>query len=285
MDKRIVRVATRKSPLAMRQTEIAVEALSARFGDCGFEIIPMSTTGDERLSWSLEASGGKGLFTSALEEAIVNRKADLAVHSAKDLPTEMPDGVVLAGFLPREPAFDVLVVADKISEPGLIATSSPRRRAQLKRMFPKAAWKEIRGNVQTRLQRIVEGHADATVMAMAGLKRMGIHEFPGLRFVPIPLCASVPAAGQGAIGLQVRNEDGPVYAEALCPDTARAGCLERAFLASRGGGCHSATAAHFLNNRLHVFDEDSGYGCLEVPVSLDHANAQEVEAWLTKADQ
>jgi len=264
----------------MRQTEIAIETLGGYFPEWSFEVIPMSTTGDDRLSWSLEQSGGKGLFTSALEEAIVKEKADLAVHSAKDLPTEMPEGVVLAGFLPRAPACDVLVISESVSEPRLIATSSPRRRAQLKKLYPKAAWKEIRGNVQTRLKRIQEGHADATVMAMAGLQRMGIHSYPGLRFVPIPLSTSVPAAGQGAIGMQVRTADGPVFAEVLCQETARAVHLERAFLASKGGGCHSATAAHFYNGSLHVFDEESGHDRLSVPDDLDVNSPDDLQAWL-----
>jgi hydroxymethylbilane synthase len=207
MDKRKIRVATRKSPLAIRQTEMAISELQELRPDWEFEVIRMSTTGDDRLAWSLETTGGKGLFTSALEEAIVNHKADLAVHSAKDLPTEMPEGVALVGFLPRAPACDVLVVRESVEEPTLIATSSPRRRAQLKKLFPKAAWKEIRGNVQTRLTKVSEGFADATVMAKAGLYRLGIDSWDGLRFEPISITDSVPAAGQGAIGLQIRSED------------------------------------------------------------------------------
>jgi hydroxymethylbilane synthase len=264
----------------MRQTEMAVEALQAKCPHWDFELLPMSTTGDDRLAWSLEASGGKGLFTSALEQAIVEKEADLAVHSAKDLPTEMPEGVVLAGFLPRAPACDVLIIRDTLSEPTMIATSSPRRRAQLKALFPKAAWKEIRGNVQTRLKKITEGHADATVMAMAGLHRLGILEFPGLRFVPIPLPRSVPAAGQGAIGFQVRSGDGPEFSALLCEETARAVHLERAVLASMGGGCHSATAAHYRNGQLHVFDEASGYRRLDVPDEVNGLDPEAMMAWI-----
>jgi hydroxymethylbilane synthase len=280
--RRTIRVATRKSPLAMRQTEMAVEALQSKCPHWDFELLPMSTTGDDRLAWSLETSGGKGLFTSALEQAIVEKEADLAVHSAKDLPTEMPDGVVLAGFLPRAPAGDVLIIRDRLSEPSLIATSSPRRRAQLKVLFPKAAWKEIRGNVQTRLKKVSEGHADATVMAMAGLHRLGILEFPGLRFVPIPLQRSVPAAGQGAIGFQVRSGDGPEFSALLCEETARAVHLERAVLASMGGGCHSATAAHYRNGHLHVFDESAGYRRIEVPQDLPGQSPEAVTGWIRK---
>lgn len=279
-EKRTIRVVTRKSPLAMRQTEIAIEALGAACPHWDFELIPMSTTGDERLAWSLETSGGKGLFTSALEEAIVKGAGDLAVHSSKDLPTEMPEGVVLAGFLPRAPAGDLLIVRDAVIEPGVIATSSPRRRAQLKRFFPNAEWREIRGNVNTRLRKISEGEADATVMAQAGLHRLGIDQYEGLRFIPIPITRSVPAAGQGAIGLQVRTADGPVFSRLLCDETARAVHLERAFLSAMGGGCHSATAAHFNNGKLHVYDEATGYRCLEVPEEVSHHNPGAMARWV-----
>lgn len=279
---RIIRVATRKSPLALRQSEIAIQELQGKCPEWGFELHRMSTTGDERLNWSLEQAGGKGLFTSALEEALVKGEADLAVHSAKDLPTEMTDGVVLAGFLPRAPAGDVLIVRQDIRSPGLIATSSPRRRAQLKVLFPTAAWKEIRGNVETRLRKVADGEAEATVMAMAGLHRLRIHAFSGLRFVPIPFEQSVPAVGQGAIGLQVRAEDEDLFAPLLCQETAQAVRLERAFLTARGGGCHSAVAAHYRDHRLHVFEEGSGYACHRVPEDVDWRVPESMETWIRK---
>jgi hydroxymethylbilane synthase len=282
MERRTIRVATRKSALAMRQTEIAIAVLGAKCPQWDFEVLPMSTTGDDRLSWSLEQSGGKGLFTSALEQAIVKREADLAVHSAKDLPTEMPEGVALAGFLPRAPAHDVLVIRAGVPVPSLIATSSPRRRAQLKVLFPQAAWQEIRGNVETRLRKIAAGEADATVMAMAGLHRLGIHGFEGLRLVPIPMTRSVPAAGQGAIGLQVRTGDAPAFAAHLCPETGRAVTLERAFLAAMGGGCHSATAVHCRAGWLHVYSESAGYCRHALPDAEDWAAAGAMEAWIAE---
>lgn len=276
---RVIRVATRKSPLAMRQTELAIAALQAACPDWRFEIIPMSTTGDERMAWSLETSGGKGLFTSALEAAIVAGEADLAVHSAKDLPTEMPDGVGLAGFLPRAPAQDVLVRREGIDVPGLIATSSPRRRAQLKSRFPKAAWKEIRGNIQTRLKKLAEGDADASVMARAGFFRMDIEAWPGLHFEDLAIEVSVPAAGQGAIGLQVRTDDVELFQPHLCAATGRAVSLERAFLAAMGGGCHSASAAHYANGCLHCFDEAFGYRCHDVPENLWSGGGAALSEW------
>ena len=191
------------------------------------------------------------------------------MHSAKDLPTEMPEGVALAGFLPRAPVNDVLVVRQSVQKPTLIATSSPRRRAQLKARFPTAAWKEIRGNVQTRMTKIVEGFADATVMARAGQFRLGIDSWEGLRFEEMSIVESVPAAGQGAIGLQVRTGDFSLYDGLLCGETARAVHLERAILAAMGGGCHSATAAHFDGELLHVFDESFGYKTVSPDASAD----------------
>lgn len=279
MSARVIRVATRKSPLAMRQTELAIETLQAARPDWRFEMLPMSTTGDERMAWSLETSGGKGLFTSALEAAIVAGEADLAVHSAKDLPTEMPAGICLAGFLPRAPAQDVLVRREGVEVPGLIATSSPRRRAQLKSRFPKAAWKEIRGNIQTRLNKIAEGDADASVMARAGFFRMGIEAWPGLHFEDLAIEVSVPAAGQGAIGLQVRDADVEAFRPHLCPLTGRAVSLERAFLAAMGGGCHSASAAHYADGGLHCFDEALGYRFHAVPESLWKGGADALQEW------
>lgn len=280
MSKRTIRVATRKSPLAMRQTELAIEALRGARADWEFEILPMSTTGDERLAWSLETSGGKGLFTSALEEAIVKKEADLAVHSAKDLPTEMPEGVALAGFLPRAPANDVLVMREGVAAPALIATSSPRRRAQLKCSYPDAEWIEIRGNIQTRLKKIADGEADASIMARAGFFRMGIEKYAGLTFRDLRIEESVPAAGQGAIGLQVRDEDVEAFHSHLCEQTGRAVVLERAYLAALGGGCHSATAAHCREGVLHCYDELRGYRAFDIPEELDLADAVKVSEWV-----
>lgn len=281
-EKRTIRVATRKSPLAMRQTEMAVAALGDKCPCWSFEILPMSTTGDERLAWSLEASGGKGLFTSALEIAIIEEQADLAVHSAKDLPTEMTEGVALAGYLPRAAVNDVLILREAVQRPAVIATSSPRRRAQLKRFFPDAEWKEIRGNVHTRLGKLASGEADASVMAMAGLQRLGILSFEGLRFIPLPLTHSIPAAGQGAIGLQVRADEASLFAALLDKETAASVHLERAVLEEMGGGCHSATAVHAGNGRLYLYDERRGTRMVDIPSFVEGACRGEgaVRRWI-----
>ncbi|MDA9961897.1 hydroxymethylbilane synthase, partial [Opitutales bacterium] len=150
-----ITLATRKSPLALKQAELAVEALKAGMG-AEVELLPLSTTGDRQLEWSLEQEGGKGLFTKELETALLEGRADLAVHSAKDMPTDMPTGLALAGYLPREDPRDMLVFREGVDVPRVIATGSPRRRSQLSERFPEVEWKEIRGNVGTRLRKIAE---------------------------------------------------------------------------------------------------------------------------------
>ena len=253
-----LRVATRKSPLAMRQTLATVEHLTEAISGLEHELLPMSTSGDQRQSWSLEERGGKGLFTKELEVAMLDGRADLAVHSAKDMPTELPDGLSLAGYLPRVDPADVLVVRRGVDSPKTIATGSPRRRAQAKQLFPDAEFFEIRGSVETRLRKIAQGQADATYLAAAGLSRLGIEEFEGLVFRPMSLAEMIPAAGQAAIALECREEDVPVLAPFLCRETAKCVNLERQLLAALGGGCHTAVAIHVTDQRVYIFKEELG---------------------------
>lgn len=127
-----IRLATRSSPLALAQAKMVAEYLSARIADAQFEFVEIKTSGDKQQTWSLEKYGGKGLFTKEIEEALLGDDAEIAVHSAKDLPTDCPDGLEIAGCLPRDACADVLVIRDGVQVPNLIATGSPRRRAQLK---------------------------------------------------------------------------------------------------------------------------------------------------------
>lgn len=272
-----VRVATRRSPLARAQTREAIAYLSERMPGVAFEERAFSTQGDERLEWSLEAKGGKGLFTSELERALAGDGADLAVHSAKDLPTALPEGLALAGFLPRGPAEDVLVTRAPAARVRTLATGSPRRRAQVGMFFKNVAWTEIRGNVETRLGKIVAGAADGTVMALAGMRRLGIVRRDGLVFQPLGVRQCVPAAGQGAIAIECRVEDVALWRPFLCAETARSVGLERHALAAMGGGCHAAAAAHARGGRLFVFAEKSGMAVMDIPPT--DAEAQ-IETWL-----
>ena len=248
---------TRGSPLARRQADLAAAHLGAALGRAT-EIRILVTTGDRQAAWSLEKQGGKGLFTAELEQALLRGEGDLAIHSAKDLPTEMPAGLGLAGFLPREDPRDALVRREGAPAPRLIATGSPRRRAQGRLLFPDAAWNELRGNVDTRLRKVAEGQADASFLACAGMNRLGIRSWEGLSIEPLGLDRMVPAAGQGAVALQCRAGDVAAYAGCLDEAAARAVGIERLFLARLGEGCHTAFACHVDGAEVHLFREDFG---------------------------
>lgn len=251
-------LATRKSPLALAQTEMVAAHLRNQLG-VETELLRIVTTGDKQTEWSLEKRGGKGLFTSELEAALLRGEADVAVHSTKDLPGDMPAGLAIGGYMPRVDTRDVLVLRVGIDEPKLIATGSPRRRAQVQAIFPNVAFTEIRGNVDTRLRKIGEQHvADGTILAAAGMKRLGIDSWPGVEFAPLSFDQMVPAVGQGAIAIQCREGDAAKFAAVFDAPTMRAVTVERAFQTALGGGCHTAFAAHVAGDTLHLFHEKCG---------------------------
>lgn len=251
-------IATRKSPLALAQSNQVAALLRSSLG-VESELLKMVTTGDRQTEWSLEKKGGKGLFTSELEHALVAGEADIAVHSTKDLPGDMPEGLEIAGYLPREDPRDMLVIREGVSTPALVATGSPRRRLQLAMVFPEAKFTEIRGNVDTRLKKIAElGVADATILAAAGLRRLGIPGWPGLQFRPFALSEMVPAVGQAAIAIQCRAGEGVRWRAAFDEATHRRVSLERAFQRALGGGCHTAVAVHATEDSLYFFHEEVG---------------------------
>lgn len=250
-------LATRKSPLALAQTQMVAARLGEHLrAEC--ELLKIVTTGDRQSDWSLIKQGGKGLFTAELEQALLRGDAHAAVHSCKDLPGENPAGLTVAGFLPRELTHDVLVLREGVTLPATIGTSSPRRQLQIARLFPEAKFTEIRGNVDTRLRKIAAGDADATILAAAGMRRLGIHHWPGVIFRTLTFEESVPAVGQGAIALQCRANFAATLAPALDAPTFRNVTLERAFQARLGGGCQVAFAAHATDDTLHFFHERTG---------------------------
>lgn len=256
----VTRIATRKSPLARCQTELVTDWLASHAFEGSLEVIPVSTEIDVRLKWSLEERGGLGLFTKELEDALSENRADLAVHSAKDMPTTLPPGLVIAGYLPRADARDVLVKRSQCTgAPKQISTSSPRRRSQLAARYPEAEWKTIRGNVTTRLQKIHDGEADATVLAAAGLKRLGIESFKGLDFEFLPISEMVPAPGQAAIAVECREADFEQYKAIFCLKTERMIELERAILRGLGSGCQTPVGAYFEDSVLHLYHPGIGY--------------------------
>jgi len=244
-----LRIGTRGSQLALWQANTVKNLLA----EAGYpaEIVTMKTTGDKRTDVSLASIGGKGLFIKELEEALRRKEVDLAVHSLKDVPSIIPDDFVLAGFLERGDPRDAWVQLDRVAPGGLAAgavvgTSAPRRRAQFRALFPQLKLEEMRGNVDTRINKLRAGLYDAAVLAGAGLKRLGREsEIVSLFDVE----QMTPAAGQGIVGLETLKANGRAI-EAINainhPLTARAAVAERGVLQKFGDllDCYSAVAVH-----------------------------------------
>jgi hydroxymethylbilane synthase len=240
-----LRIGTRGSRLARVQAEMAAQALSAR--DISCEIVPIKTTGDRILDRPLADAGGKGLFTKELEEALLARTIDIAVHSMKDVPTALPDGLALGAVLPREDPHDVLISPKGVSLSELpagarVGTSSVRRKAQLLRRRPDLECVLLRGNVDTRLAKLDAGQMDAIILAMAGLKRLGLAE---RTLTVLPTDEWLPSLGQGAVGIEIRMDDDVARAAVGPLDDARSAialACERAFQAALDGSCRTPIA-------------------------------------------
>uniref|UniRef100_B8HND9 Porphobilinogen deaminase n=1 Tax=Cyanothece sp. (strain PCC 7425 / ATCC 29141) TaxID=395961 RepID=B8HND9_CYAP4 len=242
---RTIRIGSRKSQLALVQTYWVQEQLQKHFPDRSFEVHTMSTQGDKILDVALAKIGDKGLFTKELEQGMLSQETDFAVHSLKDLPTHLPDGLILGCITERENPADALVMNEKyrdrpletLPEGAVIGTSSLRRLAQLRHYFPHLTFKDVRGNVNTRLAKLDAGEYDALVLAVAGLQRLGfsdrIHQI-------LPPEISLHAVGQGALGIECRSDDPEVLSliKALEHQPTAWRCLaERAFLRELEGGC------------------------------------------------
>lgn len=242
---RTIRIGSRKSQLALIQTHWVQDRFQEHFPDRTFEVHSMSTQGDKILDVALSKIGDKGLFTKELELGMLQNRTDLAVHSLKDLPTNLPEGLVLGCVTEREDPADALVVHPKHKDkqldnlpPGtVIGTSSLRRLAQLRHHYPHLEFKDVRGNLNTRLAKLDAGEYDALVLAVAGLQRLGmsdrIHQ-------AIPAEISLHAVGQGALGIECRADDTEVLdllKELSHTPTSQRCYAERAFLRSLEGGC------------------------------------------------
>jgi len=243
-----VRLATRGSTLALIQAELAAEALARRYPEHEFVPVPLSTHGDRQQSMRLTESPREGVFVKELEQALLDGRADLAVHSAKDLPTLSTPGLTLAGFLPRADARDALIARKSSTladlPPGSrIGTGSPRRAAQVAAVRPDLLTVEIRGNVDTRLRRLASGDVDALILAAAGLERLSrLSEAHQL----LPFDIMLPAPGQGALALQAVDASAAARLAGGVDDpaTSRAVLAERDLLRRLGGGCLSALGAY-----------------------------------------
>ncbi|WP_017671770.1 hydroxymethylbilane synthase [Blastomonas sp. AAP53] len=247
---RPIRLGTRASPLAMAQAHMTAAALRARWGltDEQVELSPVVASGDRITDRPLADVGGKALWTRELDWSLGGGTIDLSVHSMKDVETIRPEAFVLAAMLPRADVRDVLLGAtsiDALPHGARFGTSSPRRAAQIRQIRPDVVPVLFRGNVATRIGKLQSGEADATLLAAAGLDRLG-ETLPGIASVHLDTDLWLPAPSQGAVGIEVRRDDAPMRALiAGIDDAPTSACVmaERALLEALGGDCHSAIAA------------------------------------------
>ncbi|MBD2541605.1 hydroxymethylbilane synthase, partial [Coleofasciculus sp. FACHB-SPT36] len=242
---RTIRIGSRKSQLALVQTYWVQEQLQKHFPECTFEVHTMATQGDKILDVALAKIGDKGLFTKELELGMLNQETDFAVHSLKDLPTNLPEGLVLGCVSERENPADALVVHEKhkdkqletLPEGAVIGTSSLRRLAQLRHHYPHLSFKDIRGNLNTRLAKLDTGEYDGIILAVAGLHRLGMSDRIHQVIAPE---VSLHAVGQGALGIECRAGDTEILELLKVLEhqpTAQRCYAERAFLRNLEGGC------------------------------------------------
>lgn len=241
--KTTIKIGSRKSRLAMVQTNLVVDKIKHVAPYLNVEIIPISTVGDEILDKPLIQFGGKGVFVDAFEEALLNGKIDLAVHSAKDMTTQLPPGLGIVGIPEREDPRDVLITLQE-SQPGkklLIGTSSLRRQFQIEQFY-QAECKSLRGNVGTRIEKLRSGEYDGIILAAAGLKRLKLLEEKDLQYRFFATEEFIPAAGQGILAIEGRLEDELTDIIAQINDTNTEICLntERRVLQLMNAGCHEA---------------------------------------------
>lgn len=272
-----LRIGTRGSPLALVQAREVARLLTEQ-GNVATELVIIRTSGDRISDQPLADVGGKRLFVKEIEDALLARSVDLAVHSSKDLPVDLPDGLDIGGVLPREDPADVWVeregrraafetIARTVAGATRIGTGSVRRIAQLRQVLPQARFEPIRGNVDTRLRKLDRGDYDVIVLASAGVRRLNLADRVTAT-IPVDVC--VPAPGQGIIAVEIRSDDGDAR-RALAPlndiNSATALTAERRLVAELGGGCQMPIGA--LSQP--VGNSDAGIELLAVVASLDGA--------------
>ena len=244
-----LRIGTRGSPLALAQAHETRDRLIAAHPHLAapgaIEIVALKTTGDRILDRTLAEAGGKGLFTKELEEALFDGRADLAVHSMKDVPTQLPDGLEIATMLPREDPRDAFFSRDggglaDLPAGAVVGTAGLRRQAQVLELRPDLKIFPLRGNVQTRLSKLDAGEVDATLLALAGLRRLGLTDRITAVLEPETM---LPAVAQGAIGIEIRSDDATTRALLACAVTTVRVTAERALLAALDGSCRTPIAA------------------------------------------
>ena len=253
----VLRIATRESRLALWQAEHVKEKLTALYPELDVQLVPMTTRGDQLLDSPLSRIGGKGLFLKELETALLEGQADIAVHSMKDVPAQMPEGLIVPVILERENPLDAFVSnhyssPEALPENACVGTASLRRQCQLLARYPGLNIQTLRGNVQTRLRKLDDGEFDAIILASAGLIRLGLEERITYR---MPAEESLPAIGQGAIGIECRKGDEKIL-ELIAPlhheDTGLCLNAERAVNGYLEGSCQIPLAgfAEIIDSKL-----------------------------------
>lgn len=249
MSLEILRIATRQSPLALWQANHVRDLLLNKYPNLNIELVPMSTSGDKFLIDKLQAIGGKGLFVKELEEALLDKRADIAVHSSKDMPAEFPEGLSLAAICKRDNPFDVLVSYEyddlqSLPAQSIVGTASLRRQSQLLAFRPDLCVKTLRGNIHTRLEKLKSGEYQAIILAAAGLERMGFTDVIKEQLSPEFM---LPACGQGALAIECRTDDQEIQklvAELDDPMSSICVYAERKVNALLGGNCHVPLAVY-----------------------------------------
>ena len=277
-ERALIRIGTRGSPLALAQAYETRGRLNTTHGiaEDDIEIVVIHTTGDKVQDRPLAEIGGKGLFTKEIEEQLADGRIDLAVHSMKDMPTELPDGLIIPCLLPREDPRDALLTASgkplaELPQGAVIGSSSLRRAAQLLAHRPDLKIVDFRGNVQTRMRKLSEGVADATLLAIAGLNRLGVGDAATEVLEPEVL---LPAVAQGAIGIECRADDqriGDLLAAINCPTTFQRVACERAMLAALEGSCRTPIAA------LSLVQDDGSLWLRGLVAALDGSQVWKTE--------
>ena len=241
----VIKIGSRESRLAVKQAEIIRDQIIGCDPDISVEIITMKTTGDKILDKSLEKIGGKGLFVKELDRALMDGRIDIAVHSLKDMPMEENPELPILAYGKREDPRDAILYRsglEALPEQAVIGTSSRRRMLQMERLYPGCTFRGIRGNVQTRMRKLETEGYDGTLLAAAGLKRLGMEQVIG-RYLSVD--EMIPAAGQGILAVQGRKGDVHRWIDSIDVWESRAAALaERQFIRVTGGDCTSPCAAH-----------------------------------------
>ena len=285
-NKKIIRVGSRASRLAVLQSEIVMRQIEEACPDVCTELVTMKTTGDRILDKTLDQIGGKGLFVKELDEALRAGEVDLTVHSLKDLPGVIPEDLPLAAFSRREDPRDVLVLPKGAAEIDMslpVGTSSLRRSLQIKELIPGVTTAPVRGNVETRLRKLDEGQYSALVLAAAGLKRLGLEDRISRYFSPDEM---IPAGCQGILGIQIGPEtDRSIIEKISDHESACCSIAERAFVKAIGADCGSPDTAfaRIKDGRMEImglrYDADKDLiirDCISGPVSEAEALGKEL---------